>query len=222
MKCSKAHQWISEEIDNGLNKGQRQQLQEHLQACRDCSALAIEMQRVVEQAGTLATVTPSDQVWSAIRRQVHAQERKPALARRLFEFFTGLRRPVLAYGIACMTIGLIALFWSMPHDDRGSFDLVEATVPVDVFKTAEAHYLKVIDLLGQELVEQPVRLNPELAAIFQQSLELIDASIVSLKTVIDQDPDGATANDYLLSCYQRKIEVLNQIRETFHQPEYKG
>lgn len=214
MKCSKAHKLISEQIDYGLTVEQRKALHAHLEACQSCATLSAEMKQVVEQAGMLEEVVPSANAWPSIRKQLEAPCRRPAEWRRILDFFEPrFRYAALAQVVVCIGIIAIAIYWFVPDDYRDGGKANRTVATTHHFKSTEDNYLEVIDMLNREILVPESQLNHKLITDFKKSLEIIDASIVSIKTAIDRNPADSTVNTYLFACYQRKIEILDQIRE---------
>jgi hypothetical protein len=81
------------------------------------------------------------------------------------------------------------------------------------FKEVNRHYQLAIEALNQAISEQNVELSPELTAVFEKNLEIIDDAIQSFRTAMNEYPEDQEANEYLLICYRKKLELLGEMKE---------
>jgi hypothetical protein len=218
MKCARAQKMISNHIDNRLNQRKRKQLDAHLEGCEQCRTLLIDLNSLLEQARHLETVEPSQHLWLSIKRRVQADERRRWYEPGRFIYLFGQpKRIAFAAGMLMALICLIYLVFSnAPFSLNTSDDSLQYAL--DQFTEAEQHYQRAIDALDRTLPEFSNTLPPELSTTLRKNLEIIDNAIRVCRTAVREHPDSQEAKNYLLLCYKKKIELLNEIRQMESHP----
>jgi len=199
MKCSQAHKRISEYIDGLLDESAVHQLEAHLDKCQNCSGLLAEMTSLVKNARQMEKVQPSEDVWLSIRKS---------------EFFNFIKYPrglaIASSAFLVIIISTFIFYYGLPFLTNDPNDPMK--VAHHHFEEAEKHYQIAINSLKQNISDYEAKLPPELAAVFNENLEIIDQSIQVCQAAIREHPDNEPANALLMACYKKKIELLNEIR----------
>lgn len=76
---------------------------------------------------------------------------------------------------------------------------------------AAREYQSAIRLLEQKIARRRDELDPTLVAQFTKSIELIDKSIGESRRMMRERPGDATAGQYLLAAYAKKVELMQEI-----------
>ena len=216
MRCAKAQRYISDHTDKLLNREQTQALEQHLKECPACTELLNEMKMIAEEAKKMESVLPSENLWATIESQIVRNSRKDESrlneAGRFFRFSLYSRE--LAFSMSGLLAGLVLMtlfYYGIP------FVKNEWRVPDQVassqFKEVDRHYQLAIEALNQAISEQNVELSPELTAVFEENLEIIDEAIQSFRTAMNEYPEDQEANEYLLICYKKKLELLEEMKD---------
>ena len=210
MRCSRAQKLISEYLDGELDARRETHLRQHLDGCLDCRELLADFQAVVKEAGRLPEAAPSDAVWLKIKTGLDTGKRE----KRAYQLSRGKRwsflplSPSLQYSLgALLAVALIAgsLFFGL----RGRGE----TTTMAKLKEAEHYYQLAIKALDEALVSQKDGMDPELARVLGQSLEVIDSSIAACEQVVRKDPNNIGARTYLLAAYGKKVSFLTDLME---------
>ena len=90
---------------------------------------------------------------------------------------------------------------------------IPGQVASNQFKEVDRQYQLAIEALNQAISEQNVELSPDLAAVFEENLEIIDDAIQSFRTAMNEYPEDQEANEYLLICYRKKLELLGEMKD---------
>ena len=216
MRCTKAQRLISDHTDKLLNGRQTQALEQHLKECPACTELLNEMQMIAGEAKVMESVMPSENLWAGIESQIPKNDRKsrswPSGIRRFFRFSLYSRE--LAFSVSGLLAGLVLMtlfYYGTPfiRNDRS----IPGQVASNQFKEVDRHYQLAIEALNQAISEQNVELSPELAAVFEENLEIIDDAIRSFRTAMNEYPEDQEANEYLLICYRKKLELLGEMKD---------
>ena len=216
MRCAKAHRLISNHIDKLLNGRQTQALEQHLKECPACTELLDDMQRIARGAKDMESVMPSENLWAGIESQIPKNDWKsrswPSRTRWSFRFSLYSRE--LAFSVSGLLAGLVLMtlfYYGTPFKQNDKS--IPGQVTSNQFKEVERHYQLAIEALNQAISEQNVELSPELAAVFEENLEIIDDAIRSFRTAMNEYPEDQEANEYLLICYRKKLELLGEMKD---------
>ena len=216
MRCTKAQRLISDHTDKLLNGRQTQALEQHLKECPACTQLLNEMQMIAGEAKKMESVLPSENLWARIESQIPKNGRKsrswPSGIGRFFRFSLYSRE--LAFSGSGFLGGLVLMtlfYYGTPFiRNDGS---IPGQVASNQFKEVDRQYQLAIEALNQAISEQNVELSPDLAAVFEENLEIIDDAIRSSRIAMNEYSEDQEANEYLLICYRKKLELLGEMKD---------
>ncbi len=220
MKCSRAHKLIGDYLDKNLRAKDQTRLKEHLESCEGCRSLLEDFQAITEQAQELDKLSPSDDVWLRILTKVRAAKREERLdlvqksGRRQFAFYPNRTKFVwaaaliLLFAVGGIVIGLRP--WrgkAVPvFSQQDQYTLAK-------LEEAEKHYQLAIQALNEAVASQKGSLDPQMAAVFDKNLKLINDSIQICMNAVRKDPRSLEARIYLLAAYREKVSFLGDIVE---------
>ncbi|HZG53866.1 MAG TPA: zf-HC2 domain-containing protein [Pyrinomonadaceae bacterium] len=78
-------------------------------------------------------------------------------------------------------------------------------------REAEAKYLAAIRMLAEDVNRKRTRLDPQVAARFDETLATIDRSIAETRRTVLQQRNDPVAVQYMLSAYAKKVEVMREM-----------
>lgn len=76
---------------------------------------------------------------------------------------------------------------------------------------AESHYQKAIEALSEASQRKLDSVDPALAQIFNDNLATMDYYLKECKEAVQTNPDNPLIHRYLLTAYQKKVELLQTI-----------
>ena len=218
MKCSDAHKLMGDYLEGVLAPEESGRLREHLESCADCQELLEDFDDIARQARELPRIEPSDAAWPAILRRVRAariEAAAPLSPRR--KWFAAIFAPgrLVYTGAAALlllaVVGGIVLtrrpansITGLSEQDRFTLAKVEE---------AEKYYKLAIQALGEAVGSPRSGLDPQVAAVFEQNLRVIDAAIQACQNAVTKAPSDLTARVYLLGAYKNKVEFLDNVIE---------
>lgn len=215
MDCSHYRDEIQALADGTLGPIRRAQLQMHLDECGRCRALAADLTRIRNLAGTLDRLAPPDTVWLQIAGRLRQEGRiAPQAAVRT------PRRHVAALAIAAALIVAIgaSIFTLLPRDGGTEGPASEqagnaaAEDPVQSFanemRLAEQHYQNAIAKLEEAARSDEDVMDPQTAAIVRKNLQIIDQAIAESRDALRVEPQSAAARDSLFDALKKKVLVL--------------
>jgi hypothetical protein len=216
MNCAKAARWTSEYADGALDAGKSARLERHLESCPACRELLRDFRAMARDARRLDAPKIPAQAWTRIRARlrdgaaVPLGDKRPAFATSPLG---GRRFAFAAASLALMVVAVAALFFSL----RKGKDLVVEGPDQQEQRTlakldeAECYYELAVKSLGEALAGEKGRLSPEVAEMFEKSLEVVDATIQACRQAVRSEPDNVQTRDYLLAAYKEKIVLMGDL-----------
>ncbi len=231
MKCADLQTDVLVDlVDGRLDPAQQRDLERHLEACPDCRALVTDLRSIRAAAFMLDRREPGAAAWSRLQAAVAAE---PAARARLLMMPAAIRRglgqggwPVWLGAAAALVlatvIGLLPLMNRNAASDEaanGTEGAPEVTVEsvAAEFEAAERHYQKAIDDLQTIANKDTGELDPEVAAVLQKNLTVIDQAITESRVALRSQPSSTNAQDGLFDALRTKVALLQQTVELINE-----
>ncbi len=211
MKCSKAHRLINDYVDNLLDIKDIWNLKRHLNECSDCRELLNDFARIAGDTKELNNVMPSRDIWPEIKREVVKRKRA---GRGIFTWEFSLFPQRWSFALSTLLVALIlapVIYFGFNFTDNPDTD--HEKIAVKNFNIAEEHYQAAIKALETAIDGKEKELNPELVKVLKKNLAIIDDSIQICRAAVQEHPENPEANRFLIICYRKKIELLNEIKD---------
>jgi hypothetical protein len=197
MSCNQYREAIAEFVDGELDLARRRALEQHVEGCARCRALVADLKSIQAAAFTLDRHPLPPTAWNAIRARIAAAPR-PSERGRLLQW------PRTAKAWRVWTAAAAGLLNPI------------ATVQAE-FQAAEEHYDKAIQGLEQIARTQSGDLDPQVAAVLQKNLQVIDQAIGESRAALQMQPSSADAQDSLFDAMRTKVAVLQQTVELINE-----
>jgi anti-sigma factor RsiW len=226
MRCADFSESIADFVDGTLDPTAQRGLERHVEGCPACRALVADLKSIQAGAFTIDRVELPSHLWPAIKARVAAEP--PAAARgRLLSWpptRPGLATWAAAAALVLATgLGIYTIRSSGPHED-GAAVANDAGDPADVvasvqaeLQAAESHYEKAIQGLEQIAQSEQGALDPQVAAVLQKNLQVIDQAIGESRAALQQQPASAHAQDSLFDAMRSKVALLQQTVELINE-----
>lgn len=216
-------------VDGRLDPAQQRTIERHLEACPGCRALVTDLRSVRAAAFMLDRREPSPLVWSRVQAAVAAES---AAGRRVFP--TAVRRsfsdggwPVWLGAAAALilatVIGLLPLMnrnaatngsTSEPAPEAREVTVESVTAS---FEEAEKLYQRAIDDLQTLANKDTGELDPQVAAVLQKNLSVIDQAIAESRAALKAQPASTNAQEGLFDALRNKVALLQQTVELINE-----
>ena len=224
MKCADLQSDVLVDlVDGRLDPAEQRDIERHLEACAECKALVTDLRSIRASAFMLDRREPGAAVWAKLQDAVKAEPRPRA---RLLAMPTKANLPVwlgLAAALILATvIGLLPLMNRTATPDPAAVDATDAA-PITVesvaeeFAKAEAHYQKAIDDLQTIANKDTGELDPQVAAVLQKNLTVIDQAISESRAALKTQPSNTNAQDGLFDALRTKVALLQQTVELINE-----
>lgn len=223
MKCADLQSdALVDLVDGRLDPAEQRQIERHLEACPDCRALVTDLRSIRASAFMLDRREPAAALWTKLQAAV-AAEPKPA-ARILMMPNRGNWGVWLGAAAALMLATVIGLLPLLNRNPAAPVDEPEAaTVEVTVdsvaaeFAAAEEHYQKAINDLQTIASKDTGELDPQVAAVLQKNLTVIDQAISESRAALKTQPSNTNAQDGLFDALRTKVALLQQTVELINE-----
>ncbi len=211
MRCSVNKQKISDYVDNELNSAEKQSLEKHLDGCSECQKLHEDFRKIKEDAKGLAEFSPSGQTWfkiaSGIKEKQNEVSRPTPVRQRRFVFSpNSLGWVVSAALLLVIIVGAVTIVPRLTPPATDSQQYV-----VSKLEEAEHYYQKAVDALWEAVSVQKENFDPQLYAVFQKNLNIINESILACKEAVLSRPNSLDSRNYLLAVYKEKRTLLEDM-----------
>lgn len=215
MDCARYREAIQEHVDGALGAIRAADVQQHLDACVECRALAADLRRIRDLAGSLERPVPPDGVWlqiaGRIRQESGVQPALPAPAR------SGTPLMAIAAGLLVAVGASLILLLPMLRGGPDPAPSVAGgnaagTDPVqsieDHFRLAEQHMQAGIAKLEEAARIDESSIDPQTAAMLKKNLDMIDQAIAESRAALRAEPQSTIARDSLFNALRRKVALL--------------
>jgi len=211
MRCSAAKQKISDYVDNELNSTEMQLLEKHLDGCSECQKLHEDFKKIKADAKGLAEFSPSGQTWfkiaSGIKEKQNEVLRPARIRQKRFVFSpSSFGWVVSAALLLVIFVGAVTIVPRLTAPATSSQQYV-----VSKLEEAEHYYQKAIDALWEAISAQKESFDPQLYAVFQKNLGIIDESIMACREAVLSRPNNLDSRNYLLAAYKGKRSLLEDM-----------
>jgi anti-sigma factor RsiW len=220
MKCEDLTESLVDLVDGRLDGAEQRDVERHLEVCANCRALVEDMRSIRAAAFMLDRHEPKAETWTKLQAAI-AQDPisvRPESRSRLPVWFAAAAALILA-----TAIGVWPLLnrQAAPHDDAAPATSSEAPATVESvtaeFEAAEKHYQKAIDDLQTIASKDTGELDPQVAAVLQKNLTVIDQAITESRDALKAQPSNASAQNGLFDALRTKVALLQQTVELINE-----
>lgn len=218
MTCSEAKDRLDDYVDGRLGEAEFQEVELHLQGCRECREEERLLRSLLAHAAALPReARPPRELWAGISARISG--------RRGWRFGGLIRTPLPLWspvGLAAAAVvaaTAAVLTMSVPRrTGPAASSASPATVQPAAFTAAppqlldaEREYARATAELMAALNAQQEALAPETVAMVERNLRTIDDALQQIREAVRQDPANPQLNHMLASTHQRKVDVLQQV-----------
>jgi anti-sigma factor RsiW len=205
---------LSEYLDDELTPSEKVAIESHLETCRECSAVLVDLRRVVDRARHLEDRPPHRDLWPAIARRIGATPARSRVIGRKWSFSVP---QLAAAAVAIMTLsgGTVWLIQS-PGAAAGNLPVAAidsptvAPVAVNASHNAAQSYAAAVADLERVLAGGRGQLDTTTIRVIEQNLAAIDRAITQAQRALEADPANMYLNTHLAETMRRKLELLRQ------------
>lgn len=209
-------------VDGELDPVAERDVERHLEGCAVCRALVADLRTLRAAAFTLDRREPPADLFRRIQARLGAEPPQPV--RRLpwpnTRSAWGTWLAAAAALIVATGIGVAPLLEPStdppqtvpPADQAALVDSVQADL-----QAAEQHYDRAIQGLEQIARTESGELDPQLAAVLQKNLQVVDQAIDESRAALKAQPASPTAQEGLFEAMRTKVALLQQTVELINE-----
>jgi anti-sigma factor RsiW len=229
MGCKDYSEAIAEFVDGSLDPGRQRELERHVEGCPACRSLLADLKSIQAAAFTLDRVELPAHILPNLQARL-ADERLPARRGQLLALpaSRGARLAWLAAAAALLmvtTAGILSLTRSTVSHEQQQATVPSAPAdPNDAVASVQAelqlateHYEKAIQQLEQIARSENGALDPQVAAVFQRNLQVIDQAIGESRAALQSQPASANVQESLFDAMRSKVALLQQTVELINE-----
>jgi hypothetical protein len=214
MKCIEIQSRISDWVDGGPAEGE---IESHLKVCRACASFQDDVLALKQSSSALGLVDPPSRLWASLQVQlvseglIKTQKAKQSFWQRLFPpVLMPSLKPAFAGAILALLLSTTVFYF---YSQRGGQE-VKISPEAQIFRElqqAEVHYQKAIEALSEVSKRKIETLDPAMAQILNDNLATMDYYVKECQDAVKSSPDNPLVHRYLLTAYQKKIEIMQSI-----------
>lgn len=177
----------------------------HLEKCDFCREQVEQDAQLMSLARSLKRSVEAPHLWSRIENVLEEEQ-------KVGELGLVIRRRVYTIlrvaAVIVVAVSLSLYFW--PRAKTGESRLLARSVLQKVEKQEKA-YIEAIEELEERVVPKMAQMNVELALLYRDRLETIDAQIDRCKEALNANPANAHIRRYMLAALKDKKETLKEL-----------
>ena len=231
MSCQDYRAAIADYVDGTLDPAAQRDLERHVEACPACRALVADLKSIQAAAFTLDRVELPPHILPSLHARL-AEEPAPAARGRMLAFPASRAARLAWLGAAAALLiitsaGMLSLTRpNTAHENEPSAASASTSPgePVDPVAGVQAelqlateHYEKAIQQLEQIARSENETLDPQVAAVFQRNLQVIDQAIGESRAALQTQPASATVQESLFDAMRSKVALLQQTVELINE-----
>jgi hypothetical protein len=207
MNCRTCQPLLSAYVDDALRADEHAAVDEHLQGCETCRALAQDLSSIHLAAASLEPLIPPPHVWHRIAAAAETQTRATGFHGSWFGW-----RPLAA---VAMTAVLAAGLWRVGTLLQPGRNIDPAAHVAEVFPAAdwdpEVQYTLAITRLEEVTSADQDVLDQETAGAINAGLTVIDEAITESRAALRSEPQSESAQESLFAALRRKVALLQEM-----------
>jgi len=200
MNCNRYEQYELGQIEENI-------FREHSQACPECRKRIEEDQQLISQVKAMNEPVEAPHLWERIEQDLEAERRKEMLGRsrpgrqRMFRFMRIAAVIVVAVGLG--------YYLGIRTEHRDSKVLNQTAL--QRVETLEHEHLQAIAELEAQVEPVLASMDMDLALLYRDRLETIDAQIENCREALTENPGSAHVRNYMLAALEDKRETLSEL-----------
>ncbi|HEX6323849.1 MAG TPA: zf-HC2 domain-containing protein [Vicinamibacterales bacterium] len=223
MTCDTARERLQEQIDGTLDPAAARELDRHLAGCASCRGLAADLAAVSDAAAALEPMAVPEHVWLQLagrwRREHGGGARAPFSAARPRRGYAAFHL-LAAAAVLAVAIGGGWIAWratgtadagvllERPAEAGNVAPSALVETALKDIAAADELYTRAIAGLEQAAAGQKDLLAPEVAAMLDRNLEVIDEAIVESRAAVQSQPQSVVARESLFDALRKKVALL--------------
>ena len=229
MNCEISRERLHDQIDGTIDPVIERELEAHLAACASCRGFAADLGVIADAAAALPPINAPERVWLQLAGRWRAENPAPAggvapaapgAPRRFL-----MRHVLAAAAVIAVAAGGSWIAWratgpadagatqvllakpEAPADGNAQGAALVESAQKDI-EAAEQLYTRAIAGLEQAADAQKATLEPQVAAMLDRNLQVIDEAITESRAAVRSAPQSVVARESLFEALRKKVSLL--------------
>ncbi len=207
---------LDRELAAYLEGEARAGVESHARECPYCGALLADLELIRSECRGLPAEAPPAWLWANIRARLAQEGLVREEAAGAASWFSWLRFEEFAApagALAALTL-VAAMFLASPSalEENRAAALLPAgrpqAAPVKIAPATNVAVLETVVEMEKNYRAQQAALEPALKAVYEKTLNSLNASIRECSDSVEREPTNTLAQEYLMTAYVQKAEVL--------------
>lgn len=220
MSCERIRELLDDYVSGVLPPESSQEVREHLGSCLSCRRESMELQDLLRQAGELPAETfPERDLWPEIEMRITAArwpaEEKTTVSESSRPWWLYVAAAALALAVFSTPV---SMWWLGRRANDVSPTRVEPVEPVPLATGVAAGIARSQDGVlhaRKDLVEiverRRDRLDPEVLAVVEENMRILDEAIGQLHLALEEDPGNRRLHLLLAARYQQEVNLVKRV-----------
>ena len=225
MNCEVSRERLHDQIDGTLDPVVERELDAHLAACASCRGFAADLSAIADAAAALPPIDPPERVWLQLAGRWRAENPAPVAAAPAAPRRFLLRHALAAAAVLAVAAGGGGIAWRATGPaDMGATQVLLAKPDAPAggnaqgsqlvesaqkdIEAAEQLYTRAIAGLEQAAEAQKATLEPQVAAMLDRNLQVIDEAITESRAAVRTAPLSVVARESLFEALRKKVSLL--------------
>lgn len=226
MSCRDYSDAIPALLDGELDLAAQRQVERHVEACPSCRALVADLRTIQAAAFTLDRVELPAHLLPRLHARLDEEPRQPErTARVTFPQTRGAMTAWLAAAAALLLVTGAGLWSILDPFQPPAPTTAEAPAPAGdpvasvqaELQAATEHYERAIHQLEEIARSGDGTLDPQLAAVIEKNLQVIDQAIGENRAALQTQPASPTVQEGLFDALRSKVALLQQTVELINE-----
>jgi hypothetical protein len=225
MNCERCQLLVDDYVDGTLAAEERSAIETHLAACAACRVMANDFRAIRSAAGNLERHTPPAKAWADIASAVERERTQSFMGRIFGSVAPSSAGPIVRSGFAVAALLLLLVggtSWFVWNRMSNAEPALRTAIPAPAtdpelaqtveheLKLAEEHYQNAIAGLEKITRSESATLDPQVAAVLQKNLEVIDQAIGESRAALQTQPTSDVAQESLFEALRNKVVLLQE------------
>jgi anti-sigma factor RsiW len=209
-------------VDGESDSVEERAVERHLEGCAPCRALVADLRTVRAAAFTLDRREPPSDLFQRIQGRIAAEPRPSARLLAWPDTRTAWVTWLAAAAALLLTtaVGLTALLRPATAPEAADRTVTPAELVDSVqadLEAAEQHYDRAIQGLEQIARSDTAELDPQVAAVLQKNLQVVDQAIDESRAALKRQPASPSVQEGLFEAMRTKVALLQQTVELINE-----
>ncbi|HEU4387205.1 MAG TPA: zf-HC2 domain-containing protein [Blastocatellia bacterium] len=215
MSCTECQDRLSEYVDDLLEAGERELIDEHLTGCAPCRIVRDDLMQIVQASLQLQGRTPEAAAWARLKTEIEAERQRgwwSRIASTRITVSVPLFTAAIAVLLAALSAGWLVSRRDPPPAVQSSFVGAGPAHAASVQATIQEIEQR-INRLDAIIELRRASWSPELRSMFDRQMLYVDQSLAECRHGLSDTPGDDVYEELMLGAYREKVRLLEEFSD---------